>query len=87
MNKLILALMTVVIAVCLLPTSAYAACNKSDRVSRSNAECLSGWWANKTTKTTFDAQNMRPDFGKVVARIDIRLACPAARPAPRSWRA
>ena len=52
---------------------AYASCTGSDRVSRDNAECLSGWWDNNTwpQNSTFGAQNLCPDWGKVVAKVDI----------------
>ncbi len=55
---------------------AYASCTGSDRVSRDNAECLSGWWDNNSwpKKSTFGAQNLCPDWGKVVAKVDIRNA-------------
>ena len=52
---------------------AKASCTGSDRVSRDNAECLSGWWDNNTwpKNSTFGAQNLCSDWGKVVAKVDI----------------
>lgn len=55
---------------------AYASCTGSNRVDRDNAECLNGWWDNNSwpKKSTFGAQNQCPDWGKVVAKVDIKNA-------------
>ena len=56
--------------------AAYASCTGSNRVARSNAECLSGWWDNNNwpSNSTFGARNLCPDWGKVVAKVDIKNA-------------
>ena len=57
-------------------SAAYASCTGSNRITRANAECLHGWWDNNTwpSKSTFGAQNLCPDWGKVVAKVDIEAA-------------
>ena len=59
-----------------LADAAYASCDSNERTSHDNAECLHGWWDNNTwpTKSTFGAQNLCPDWGTVVAKVDIRSA-------------
>ena len=56
--------------------TAYASCTGSNRIDRDDAECLSGWWDNNSwpKKSTFGAQNLCPDWGKVVAKVDIKDA-------------
>ena len=56
--------------------TAYASCTGSNRIDRDDAECLSGWWDNNSwpKKSTFGAQNLCPNWGKVVAKVDIKDA-------------
>ena len=55
---------------------AHADCEKGKRISRAEAECLSGEWTNRSwpKKSTVRAVNERPGWGKVVAKIDIKDA-------------
>lgn len=52
---------------------AWAACTGSNRIDHSDAECLHGWWDNNSwpRESTFGAQNLCPDWGTVVAKVDI----------------
>ena len=61
----------------LLSTTVEAACGVRDRVSHRDSECLQAWWDNKDDKydlTTYHVRNMCPDFGRVVAKVDLREA-------------
>ena len=53
---------------------AWAACGSSDRKSHRDSECLSAWWDNNTwpSPSPFGVQNLCPDWGKVVAKIDLK---------------
>ncbi len=55
--------------------SADASCERSARIFHSHVECLDGGWNNRgfLKKDTAWAQNMCPEWGKVVAKVD-RLA-------------
>ena len=52
---------------------AWAACTGSNRIDYSDAECLHGWWDNNSwpKDSTFGARNLCPDWGTVVAKVDI----------------
>ncbi len=70
--------MVVVVVLMVLAAAGSAAgdCEKSRRISRDNAECLSGQWKNRSwpKKSTVKAVNECPEWGKVVAKIDIKDA-------------
>ena len=56
--------------------TADASCTGSNRISHGSAECLHGWWDNNSwpNDSKFGAQNLCPDWGKVVAKVDIEAA-------------
>ena len=69
-----------VLCLCLaVSQTSHASCESNKRVSLSSAGCLSGEYENKTrnwglTKSSsFSAQNTCFDWGKVVAKIDIKV--------------
>ena len=55
---------------------AEAACEKSRRISHRDAECLSAEWNNRGVfkKNSYRVRNMCPDYGKVVAKVDLKMA-------------
>ena len=64
-------------ALILLPaTTADASCSAGNRVDYRDAECLSAWWKNRGVlkKSPFHVRNMCPEYGKVVAKVDLRSA-------------
>ena len=61
----------------LLPaTTAEASCSTGNRVDHRDAECLSAWWKNRglLKKSPFHVRNMCPEYGKVVAKVDLKSA-------------
>ena len=61
----------------LLPaTTAEASCSTGNRVDHRNAECLSASWKNRGVlkKSPYHVRNMCPEYGKVVAKIDLKSA-------------
>ena len=61
----------------LLPSGAAdASCNGGNRVDHENAECLSAWWKNRGVlrKSPYYVRNMCPEYGKVVAKVDLKSA-------------
>ncbi len=61
----------------LLPAApANAACDGNKRVDHRNAECLDAWWDNRGVlrKNRYRVQNMCADYGKVVAKVDLKSA-------------
>ena len=64
-------------ALMLLPaTTADASCSAGNRVDYRDAECLSAWWKNRglLKKSPFHVRNMCPEYGKVVAKVDLKSA-------------
>ena len=65
------------VALILLPTgTADASCSAGNRVDHRDAECLSGWWKNRglLKKSPYHVRNMCPEYGKVVAKVDLKSA-------------
>ena len=61
----------------LLPaTTAEASCSAPNRVDHRDAECLSAWWKNRglLKKRPYHVRNMCPEYGKVVAKVDLTSA-------------
>ena len=61
----------------LLPaTTAEASCSTGNRVNYRDSECLSAWWKNRglLKKSPFQVRNMCPEYGKVVAKVDLKSA-------------
>ena len=61
----------------LLPaTTAEASCSTGNRVDHRDAECLSAWWKNRglLKKSPYHVRNMCPEYGKVVAKVDLKSA-------------
>ena len=61
----------------LLPADpAEASCGKGSRVDHRDAECLSANWDNRGVlrKSPYHVRNMCPDYGRVVAKVDLRSA-------------
>ena len=61
----------------LLPADAAASqCSPSERVDRSDAECLSASWRNRGIfkKSTYRVQNMCAAYGRVAAKVDLVAA-------------
>ena len=56
--------------------TADASCSAGNRVDHRNAECLSAWWKNRGPfrKSPYYVRNMCPEYGKVVAKVDLRSA-------------
>ena len=69
-----LALAVVILALPAVPAD--AACGDSERISHRNSECLEAWWKNKGAfrKSKFHVRNMCPDYGRVVAKVDLKNA-------------
>ena len=64
-------------ALILLPaTTAAGSCSSGDRVDHRDAECLSASWKNRGVlkKSPYHVRNMCPDYGKVVAKVDLKSA-------------
>ena len=73
----VLALALLALALMLTPaTTANASCSSGDRVNHRDAECLSASWKNRGVfrKSPYHVQNMCPDYGKVVAKVDLKSA-------------
>ena len=61
-------------ALMLLPaTTAAGSCSPGDRVDHKDAECLSASWKNRGVlkKSPYHVRNMCPEYGKVVAKVDL----------------
>ena len=61
----------------LLPADAAASqCSRSERVDRSDAECLSASWRNRGIfkKSTYRVRNMCAAYGRVAAKVDLVVA-------------
>ena len=61
-------------ALMLLPaTAAAGSCSPGDRVDHKDAECLSASWNNRGVlkKSPYHVRNMCPEYGKVVAKVDL----------------
>lgn len=60
-----------------LPSQALAACDRSDRIRARDATCLDASWHNPRGleavfgRSSFEVQNLCPELGKVVAKVDI----------------
>ena len=62
------------VALILLPAStADASCGSGSRVNHRDAECLSASWNNRGVlkKSPYHVRNMCPEYGKVVAKVDL----------------
>ena len=62
------------VALILLPAStAEASCSTGNRVDHKDAECLSASWKNRGVlkKSPYHVRNMCPEYGKVVAKVDL----------------
>ena len=62
------------VALMLLPaTTAEASCSTGNRVDHRDAECLSASWKNRGVlkKSPYHVRNMCPEYGKVVAKVDL----------------
>ena len=73
----ILAVAVLAVALILLPTgTADASCSAGNRVDHRDSECLSAWWKNRGVlkKSSFHVRNMCPEYGKVVAKVDLKSA-------------
>ena len=65
------------VALILLPAStAEASCSTGNRVDHKDAECLSASWKNRGVlkKSPYHVRNMCPEYGKVVAKVDLKSA-------------
>ena len=65
------------VALILLPAStAEASCSTGNRVNHRDAECLSASWKNRGVlkKSPYHVRNMCPEYGKVVAKVDLKSA-------------
>ena len=65
------------VALILLPAStAEASCSTGNRVDHRDAECLSASWKNRGVlkKSPYHVRNMCPEYGKVVAKVDLKSA-------------
>ena len=65
------------VALILLPAmTADASCSAGNRVDHRDAECLSAWWKNRGVlkKSRFHVRNKCPEYGKVVAKVDLKSA-------------
>ena len=65
------------VALILLPTgTAEASCSAGNRVDHRDAECLSAGWKNRglLKKSPYHVRNMCPEYGKVVAKVDLKSA-------------
>ena len=65
------------VALILLPAStAEASCSTGSRVDHGDAECLSASWKNRGVlkKSPYHVRNMCPEYGKVVAKVDLKSA-------------
>ena len=65
------------VALILLPTgTAEASCSAGNRVDHRDAECLSTSWKNRGVlkKSPYHVRNMCPEYGKVVAKVDLKSA-------------
>ena len=73
----VLAVALLAAALMLLPaTTAEASCSTGNRVDHRDAECLSASWKNRGVlkKSPYHVQNMCPEYGKVVAKVDLKSA-------------
>ena len=73
----VLAVALLAAALMLLPaTTAEASCSTGNRVDHRDAECLSAWWKNRglLKKSPYHVRNMCPEYGKVVAKVDLKSA-------------
>ena len=73
----VLAVALLAAAFMLLPaTTAEASCSTGNRVDHRDAECLSAWWKNRglLKKSPYHVRNMCTEYGKVVAKVDLRSA-------------
>ena len=73
----VLAVALLAAALMLLPaTTADASCSAGNRVDHRDSECLSAWWKNRGVlkKSSFHVRNMCPEYGKVVAKVDLKSA-------------
>ena len=73
----VLAVALLAAALMLLPaTTAEASCSTGNRVDHRDAECLSAWWKNRGVlkKSPYHVRNMCPEYGKVVAKVDLKSA-------------
>ena len=65
------------VALILLPAiTAEASCSTGNRVDHRDAECLSASWKNRGVlkKSPYHVRNMCPEYGKVVAKVDLKSA-------------
>ena len=65
-----------VVLILLPATTAEASCSAGNRVDYRDSECLSAWWKNRglLKKSPYHVRNMCPEYGKVVAKVDLRSA-------------
>ena len=71
-----IAVLAVALTLLLSADAAMAACSKGNRVDHRDAECLSANWDNRGVlrKSPYHVRNMCPDYGTVVAKVDLRSA-------------
>ena len=71
------AIAVLAVALVLLPADAAdASCGSGSRVNHQDAECLSASWKNRGVlkKSPYHVRNMCPEYGKVVAKVDLKSA-------------
>ena len=71
-----IAVLAAALTLLLSADAAMAACSKGNRVDHRDAECLSASWNNRGVlrKSPYHVRNMCPDYGTVVAKVDLKSA-------------
>ena len=71
-----IAVLAAILTLLLSADAAEASCGKGSRVDHRDAECLSANWDNRGVlrKSPYHVRNMCPDYGRVVAKVDLRSA-------------
>ena len=71
-----IAVFAAILTILLSADAAMASCGKGSRVDHRDAECLSANWNNRGVlrKSPYHVRNMCPDYGRVVAKVDLRSA-------------
>ncbi len=71
-----IAVLAAALTLLLAADAAMASCDSGNRVDHKNAECLSASWNNRGVlrKSPYHVRNMCPEYGKVVAKVDLKSA-------------
>lgn len=75
-RKCLVLMMGALVLSVLAVSQVHASCTGSDRISFRDAQCLAANWKNTNYifGSSFAARNLCPDYGKVVAKIDLKNA-------------